>query len=422
MKLTFWNFFKNTNFFKFLLIILIIAASILLFSRYLLQTGKKSKATGETVNVTFNPSSLTGGATASLNPLKVMGQPSASISVRGYEMMVTFDKNHLEVEAINYPSLCPELPGYSSTVAQANTNGTIRIACTNTSVGGFPFSSSQAVELVSLVFKSKSAGSSNIAINPNTIGFSMINSSGSLTTIYASNNQPITASVATGNTLTPTDTPITTPTNTPIPNATTSPGQPTNTPPSAGNVDLNFKLRFQGITKKPADQFNKLKVKVTVVSSSGARKQGLANFIASDIDENRKGIWTGKVSLNLTPGEGYKIFIKGEKHIQKKICHQRPTESRLGPGTYTCDRGEISLQTGNNDLDFSEILLLSGDLPVGGEQDGVVNSADTSFIRNNLGKSDPQTIAIGDINLDGVVNTQDWSLIIAALSVRGDEE
>jgi hypothetical protein len=75
-----------------------------------------------------------------------------------------------------------------------------------------------------------------------------------------------------------------------------------------------------------------------------------------------------------------------------------------------------------NNLDFSRIYLLAGDMPVSGGQDGVVDSLDTSYIRNNLGKTDSGVLAIADLNLDGKVDTQDWSLVIAALSVRADEE
>ena len=70
-------------------------------------------------------------------------------------------------------------------------------------------------------------------------------------------------------------------------------------------------------------------------------------------------------------------------------------------------------------MDFSNIYELVGDLP---DQDGVVDSYDISFIRLNLGKNEDAVQAIGDINLDGRVDTQDYSLVIASLSVKKDEE
>lgn len=205
------------------------------------------------------------------------------------------------------------------------------------------------------------------------------------------------------------------PTNTPTPTETPAP-TPT-TPP--GNTTLNLKIKFQGITQKPQDQYNSLAVKVTAVSSSGSKTVASGNFSARDIDANKKGIWEGTVSFNLAAGS-YRLLVKGPKHIQKKICHPNPTEPPGGPGTYTCgDTAQINISNGVNNLDLSGIYLLVGDLP---NQDGVVNSYDLALVRNNLGKTDAEALRLADLNLDGRVNTQDYSLIMAALAIRADEE
>ena len=62
-----------------------------------------------------------------------------------------------------------------------------------------------------------------------------------------------------------------------------------------------------------------------------------------------------------------------------------------------------------------------GDLP---QQDGLVNSYDISLVRNNIGvagSQHPAVLALADLNLDGIVDSQDYSLVIAALSIRSDE-
>lgn len=197
-----------------------------------------------------------------------------------------------------------------------------------------------------------------------------------------------------------------TPTNTPIPTPTGA----------TGNITLNLKLKFQGITQKPQDQYNRMKVKITAVSSSSQGNRE-ADFVARDISDNKKGIWEGTVSLNLIPGNGYKLLIKGPKHIQKKICVNNPSETH--PGTYTCSDGRITLNSGTNNLDLSNIYLSVGDLP---PQDGFVNSYDLALVRNNLGKTDAEALRLADLNLDGRVNTQDYSLIMEALAVRSDEQ
>ena len=54
-------------------------------------------------------------------------------------------------------------------------------------------------------------------------------------------------------------------------------------------------------------------------------------------------------------------------------------------------------------------MLLAGDLE---PQDGTVNSYDTALIYNNLGKQDSSTLQSADVNLDGVVDSQDYSLVL----------
>lgn len=181
-----------------------------------------------------------------------------------------------------------------------------------------------------------------------------------------------------------------------------------------GNVKINLKLKFQGITKKPASGRNEIGVTVTVVKGNNNQKKSNVIFVAGD-----DGLWkqsTPMVFDKITPGSGYHILVKGGKHLRKKICLGNPSETY--PGTYHCDQGKITLKAGANEFDFSGIYLLVGDLP---EQDGIVNSYDTSLVYNNLGKKDTESIRLADVNLDGIVDTQDFSLIIAALSIRSDE-
>jgi len=407
---------KNIRFFKILIIIIITLVFLVFVSQYIFRKGgKKSKATGETVTITFTPSSLDGEATADLTPLKIMGKPTIDIRARGYEIILTFDKTHLKVKDITYPSACPSVSGYSTTAEQANDSGSMRIACANTSTEGFILSSSSDTEIAKVTFESKKAASSNISIDPNSVQFSIITSDG-LLTIPSSSNSLITASVVTGNS--PTNSVTISPA---TPTTTTAPNQPTNTPTPtetptqpAVSLSLNLKLKFQGILAKPSNGLNKIGVTVTVAKDNN--KETLNNIIFT---ANESGIWTSNAPMlfsQIPPGTGYYILVKGGKHLQKKICDNNPSESY--PGTYHCDQGKITLSPGDNTLDFSKIVLLAGDLP---QQDGIVNSYDTSLVRNNLGKTDTHAISLADINLDGVVDTQDYSLIIAALSIRTDE-
>lgn len=187
----------------------------------------------------------------------------------------------------------------------------------------------------------------------------------------------------------------------------------------SSGIKLNLSLKFQGILRKPMSDLNSMEVAVKLAKEG----QRSSTIIPSQtgtftVDDNEVGIWHGTVIFpDLTEGN-YKVYIKGPRHIQKKICEDNPQD--MGAvGSYYCKIGEsISLVSlpRENDLDFSGIYLLSGDLP---EQNGIVDSYDISYLRNNLGKIGD---SICDINLDAVCDSQDYSLLIQALSVKYDEE
>ncbi|GIW64705.1 MAG: hypothetical protein KatS3mg092_0638 [Patescibacteria group bacterium] len=224
-----------------------------------------------------------------------------------------------------------------------------------------------------------------------------------------------------------TNTPIQTPTATPRPNATNTPIQtPTPTIVASDLVNLNLKLKFQGIMTQPQEDNQKtFKIKIKVGGGSLAQTVSVEENFSITNNRNKDTepfIWEKSFNLpsEVIPGSNYYILIKGPKHIQKRICDDNPNET--WPGTYRCFAGKITLSGGVNILDFSKIYLLVGDLPVNGSQDGVVDALDISYIRNNLGKTDEQVLAIADLNLDGKVDTQDYSAVIAALSIKNDEE
>lgn len=193
-----------------------------------------------------------------------------------------------------------------------------------------------------------------------------------------------------------TATPTLTPTITPTPT------------PKVGDATLDIKLRFQGITKQPESQFNKMTVLVSLSEEQ---------FEEATFTSDANGVWTGKASFNDVPIDSpLAIFIKGPKHIQKKICDLSPSEST--PGTYSCNEGAIKLKAGESNLDFSNILQLAGDLP---EQDGVVDSSDVAFVRQHLTSTKSEDLVVGDVNLNGVIDSQDYSLVLAALSIKTDD-
>lgn len=182
-------------------------------------------------------------------------------------------------------------------------------------------------------------------------------------------------------------------------------------PPTAGltTMSLQVAVRLQGILSRP--------------SQSAPETFALGLRGPTDLDTkvgltpDDKGIYRGAVSVQAKPGTTYRLYLKGPRHLQKKICVNSPTESAIG--SYRCDQGSVTLNAGGNDFDLTNITLLVGDLPA---QDGVVDSYDTSYIRQSLGSRDPSRLVVGDLNRDGIVDTQDMSLVIQSLNIKYDEQ
>lgn len=174
-------------------------------------------------------------------------------------------------------------------------------------------------------------------------------------------------------------------------------------------VAVELILRFQGVTKKPKA---KDMVKVRVGASDGRSEP---TYVVTELKVGDDGLWRGTAVLPVSTGSNYKILIKGEKHMQRKVCVAKPTEDF--PGAYRCDKGRVALSS-KTTLDASGIVLLVGDLE---PQDGISNAHDQSLVRNMLGRSDDECRRLADVNYDGVCNAIDHSLMIAALSVRYDD-
>ncbi len=373
----------------FLMIGVLVLVSVTTFLYY--HANQNSRATGDTVTLIFNPAASSAG-TGHDFVTTIKAQPTSDMMIRGYVITVNFDKSKAQVKDIQYKLgvVSAGLGQDNSALSTINQNGTIKLQGEIQTATGASLPSGSATDIVTITFTSQSTSAFSVSADQSS-SFYKINTDSSLATI------PVTATATLA-----------------VNGGVTGSSGATGTP---GNITLNLKLRFQGIFEKPADQYNSMAVHVKLGGLAPLADCGTGTFTSDD-----NGIWSGTVSCNATPGPGYIVYTKGPKHIQKKICDATPTESTVGPGTYHCSDGKITLAAGTNSLDFSGILQLTGDLPVSGRQDGAVTALDTSFIRNNLGSTDPAALAIGDVNLDGKIDTQDWSLVIAALSVRGDEE
>src|SRR3989344_4068513 len=327
------------------------------------QTEKRSRA--QTVNVTFSfkPSSTNAQPDTDF-PVTVSVKPNADMTIRGYRVKLGFDKAKVQVKNIEYllGGVSAGLSDDNSSLATVNQFGVVNLRGEITSSAGQPLTTTLSSDIAIITFTSNSTEGSSISVEAVNSYVSKISTDLTLIKISAVSTSPdgdfkINAPIS----ITPSPTGVSSPT-------------PTGTTSAA--INLNLKLRFQGILKKPAKS-SSMPVKVMVMSNDGKKASGSATF-----SSDSSGIFSGSVNMNAPAGTGYKVFVKGPKHLQKRICDLRTTETLAG--TYSCETGRISLNPGKNDFDFSGIYQLVGDLPA---QDGIVNSYDISLVRNNAGSN-----------------------------------
>jgi len=240
--------------------------------------------------------------------------------------------------------------------------------------------------------------------------------------IYHANINVVTTSTPSGTpTATPTNSPSTTLTPSISPSVTPSPTvtpmqtlseTPIPTTPT-GNITtkIDYRIKLQGISKLPK-QSSPIDVEVTLSKN----KKKVDTRTISFAPQN-DGSWLASANYsNIPSGSNYSVSIKGPKHLRKSICIDNPQEAI--PGTYNCKKGEITLQDGDRTLDFLGIYLLAGDLPL---QNGLIDAVDIIYIRSNLGSKNPEAVSRGDLNYDGIVDSQDYTMILNSLSFKYDE-
>jgi hypothetical protein len=110
----------------------------------------------------------------------------------------------------------------------------------------------------------------------------------------------------------------------------------------------------------------------------------------------------------IQPGEGYFFLIKPKGALQRKIC-SNPQRDHC-----RMDGGAISLKKGINEINAEYDRVDMGNV----NDDRVLNSQDFSIIKANLtGKGND-----GDVDLNGVVNTRDIVIFLHSLSEIYDED
>lgn len=209
----------------------------------------------------------------------------------------------------------------------------------------------------------------------------------------------------TGTTISPTRVPSPTtgqnPTATPTgTNPTTPPGSnPTATPPNTtpsvtptpSGSAFEMITMLRGITKKtdvcPSKKF-------TITVDGGELTSKVTKTV--ELTASASGAFSGTFNLDVPSGDDYTFYVKGPQHMQKKFTG-------------------VSVATGITTLDLSEVPLEPGDLS---PQDGTLNVSDIQKLTASLLKKDSDA----DVNCDGIVNANDYGLIIATMETQYSDE
>lgn len=169
---------------------------------------------------------------------------------------------------------------------------------------------------------------------------------------------------------------------------------------STSEKSLTLKIRMQGVADRPLYQNTIVNVKITLVHPT----TGITYEYEVPVISIGQGIWRGNIPIDAPTGSGYTVLVKGGLHLQKKA-----------PTSY-------SIVDGENTIDLSKVTLSVGDIRgENNKQDGIIDAQDISYIRSHLGDAEQSEIKSADLNFDGVVDSQDYALMISSIKYKVDE-
>ena len=365
----------------------IVVASFFFFS-YILNNPLRSKAAVGPNGVNITLADIATGSTETVKKVGVTIQPvTATNKITAFDLRINV--TGAKIASIVKPA------GFSDELFNKPADTPARFAYTVGSTG-----EAQNLVYMELMIEKTTAETATVSV---ATGASEV--VGTLSQIaFDLDTAPVTHTVTFGPVIE--QTPYPTPLVTGGPTGTIAPTLP---PGGLSAMKLQLAVRLQGILSKPV--------------TSGAEVFVLRLRGPTDLDTkitltpDDRGVYRGSVDIQAKPGNTYRMYIKGPRHLQKKLCVNAPTESAIG--SYRCGQAAVALVAGGNDFDLTRIVQLVGDLP---SQDGVVDSYDTSYIRQSIGSRDPVKLQVGDLNRDGIIDTQDMSLVIQSLNIKYDEE
>ena len=189
---------------------------------------------------------------------------------------------------------------------------------------------------------------------------------------------------------------------------------PTPTPTPIPSQSVEFRVKLTGVTGALAESA-KIAVKFSL-------RDGSIVQLSQPLSLTHVGSGVYKATAVLTnpfpAGTGFRISIKGEKHLAVRFCRQVGQTGPCGDTEYIVVPAPIPLSYG---FDLTGISLPPGDLS---PQDGSVDQADINRLTALMAKLSSTLTAqdklTGDLNYDGAINGFDLFLILQTLQVRYD--
>lgn len=175
--------------------------------------------------------------------------------------------------------------------------------------------------------------------------------------------------------------------------------------PSQDSPIISFKLKLTGVDR----QGPSLPFKLHIVDPTTGTYWDFVQTLTSNV--NGMYSFDGFLILSGVPsGKPYNIFVKGPKHLQRRMGSRIIIPTKNEP---------------QNVFDWTDKPLLPGDVPNPSQnysQDGIANALDNSLIIERIYHDGQNATLVADLNYDGVVNLFDYSLFLATLSSKNDDD